>query len=81
MEGNLEKVAEPRLQIGYFPINISRYSRMRQKSTAAVLMEAKCAFAEREELAMVQNMSEPVTILGALLSNSLLQVHMATTTP
>ena len=48
VERNLEKkVAEPRIQIGYFPINISRYSPMRQKSTAVVLMEAKCASAER----------------------------------
>ena len=45
---------------------------MRQKSTAAVLMKAKCAFAEREELAMIQNMSKPVIILGAFLPNSFL---------
>ena len=64
-----KKVAEPRLQIGYF---ISRYSPMRQKSTAAVLMEAKCALVEREGLAMIQNMSKPGTILGAFLPNSLL---------
>ena len=76
-----KKVPEPRLRIGYFPINISRYSRLRQKSTAAVLMEAKCAFVEREGLAMLQNMSKRITILGAFLPNSLLQLHMATTPP
>ena len=76
-----KKVAEPRLEIGYFSIDISKYSRTRQKSTAAVLMEAKCAFVEREGLAMIQNMSKPVTILGAFLPNSLLRLHMATTPP
>ena len=75
-----KKVAEPRLRIGYFPINISRYSPMRQKSTAAVLTEAKCAFAEREPT-IIQNTSKLVTILGAFLHNSLLQFHMATTSP
>ena len=40
---------------------------MRRGLIVAVLMEAKCAFTEREGLAVIHNMSKPVTILGAFL--------------
>ena len=56
-------------------------SPMGQKSTAAVLMEASAHSQKEKGLAMIQNLSEPVTILSAFLPNSLLQLHIATTPP